>query len=818
MASSNGYSNGRKDENYSSRKLKSLPKELLQKGQNVYKLNLEKNRLKNIPEISRLPNLTELNLTRNEFAEFPVAIGELKHLVKLYINQNNIKSIPENIFPSLKKLQFLKMSTNRLDKLPQDIKTCESLTYLNLSNNNLKDLEPLVGLCGLKELYVEKNRLKVLPSSLFESQCLEKIKANGNPLRMPPEEVCAGGLKEIQNYFDMLKASSYTVCTVKTMFLGSTMAGKSTLSRSLKLGEPVAVDEADRTVGIEISEVERDGIQFRFWDFAGQEEYYLTHHAFITPQAFVILAIDLSTYDTENPESFKTKVRFWISNIQLKVPNAVVLLVGTHIDDCNEMEVQVKKEDIESKVKQMVSDRNYTLEQRKQNLEGNSDQANDIEQLVENQLTVLDLIPIDCTNSEDIRKLQEHISNFLNKKESPFKEETLPQYYKDVEIVIQEMLNQEDIPKHGITNQEEILHHFRESFVNSELDHEKLQSILKYLHRIGVIMWYMEIPALKDMVFVKPSFLISLFKAIVRHDLVSKMEAFSKKVLISEKALHKHRDVWIEDYMKRATLSNKAIRILMHKELEDLDIDDRDLTEEIVGTDETAGNILTLLQHFEVCLPTKQTAKLNPGAAEFCPNTKWEPKNVSMYEPNGACLFPNKLETTKEVTNMWGVDNLEDIHVHVYFSPEMPHGLFHRLVIRICSIYSTYWIEKDLCLFSCGNRRVLLKNHADAVDQFIEIRSKDSDLNTSKDIQKAWDMIKVIMTRLNELLQQWRGLYSYVHSPCRERGCSLFFEWDDWQEWLDPNTPTKFNMDPEEKITCPNGHTRRTELLFPVGI
>lgn len=211
------------------------------------------------------------------------------------MNQNNIKNIPETIFPSLKKLQFLKMSTNRLDKLPLDINKCESLTYLNLSNNNLKDLDPLVGLRGLKELYVEKNRLKALPSSLFETECLEKIKANGNPLRMPPEEVCTGGLKEIQSYFEMLKASSYNVCTVKTMFLGSTMAGKSTLSRSLRLGEPVTVREDDRTVGIEISEVDRDGIHFRLWDFAGQEEYYLTHHAFITPQAFVILAIDLST-------------------------------------------------------------------------------------------------------------------------------------------------------------------------------------------------------------------------------------------------------------------------------------------------------------------------------------------------------------------------------------------------------------------------------------------------------------------------------------------------------------------------------------------
>ena len=78
------------------------------------------------------------------------------------------------------------------------------------------------------------------------------------------------------------------------MFLGSSMAGKSTLSRSLRAGAPVRVEEDDRTEGIEICELELDGVRLLFWDFAGQEEYYLTHHVFITPRALVILAVDLA--------------------------------------------------------------------------------------------------------------------------------------------------------------------------------------------------------------------------------------------------------------------------------------------------------------------------------------------------------------------------------------------------------------------------------------------------------------------------------------------------------------------------------------------
>lgn len=279
-------------------RLKLLPADLLRKGKDVEKADLQKNKLKEVNKISCLSNLTELNLGRNELVEFPKEISELKQLVRLYMNQNNIKSIPENVFPSLKKLQFLKMNTNKLSQLPSDMNKCETLVYLNLSNNCLKEVQPLVGLGRLRELYVDNNKLTELPHALFQSH-LEKFKANNNPLRKPPEAVCVGGIKGIQSYFEMLEASSPTIRAIKTMFLGSSMAGKSTVCRSLRHQRPVEVAEDDRTVGIEIHHVfNANEVRFIFWDFAGQEEYYFTHHVFITPQAFVILAVDLSKYLT----------------------------------------------------------------------------------------------------------------------------------------------------------------------------------------------------------------------------------------------------------------------------------------------------------------------------------------------------------------------------------------------------------------------------------------------------------------------------------------------------------------------------------------
>lgn len=261
-------------------------------------LDLQRNKLKRVIGISKFINVIELNLSRNKIMQFSEEIRNLHKLEVLHMNQNNIRVIPEGIFTHLKNLKFLKLSSNCLAKLPSDINECTSLIYLDFSKNSLQDIHPLVGLPKLKELLLQNNQLCQLPSQLFDKDSckLTVFEAKGNPLRCPPEEVCAGGVMDIQNYFlqMMENPNTHSAWTVKTMFLGSSMAGKSTLCRSLREGMPVAVATKDRTEGIEISQLYTDGIRFLLWDFAGQEEYYLTHHVFITRRALVILAIDLS--------------------------------------------------------------------------------------------------------------------------------------------------------------------------------------------------------------------------------------------------------------------------------------------------------------------------------------------------------------------------------------------------------------------------------------------------------------------------------------------------------------------------------------------
>lgn len=280
--------------NLSTLRLRVLPPEVLQNN-NIESLNLDRNKLKHLTGISRLCKLKKVVLSKNDIVDFPKEIGNLIHLEKLDLNQNQIRVIPEGIFSCFSKLNHLRLNNNRLTGLPKDLAACSgSLQYLNLSNNCFRVVpEVVLELKRLQEFYIQNNLLHQLPAELFQELPLKMFKANGNPLREPPCEVCAGGIRQIISYFNQLQnCQAEEDRRVKTMFLGTSLAGKSTICKSLKQRRVVYMSEDERTVGIEISEFHLQGFTFLFWDFAGQLEYYMTHHLFITPQALVILVVN----------------------------------------------------------------------------------------------------------------------------------------------------------------------------------------------------------------------------------------------------------------------------------------------------------------------------------------------------------------------------------------------------------------------------------------------------------------------------------------------------------------------------------------------
>ncbi|XP_040521676.1 leucine-rich repeat and death domain-containing protein 1 isoform X2 [Gallus gallus] len=80
----------------------------------------------------------------------PDSIGELKYLVHLIANNNEISQLPKSI-TSLRNLQHLDLSENRLRYLPAGLRHLYLLKDINFDGNSL--FEPLQDVCKGKQLH-----------------------------------------------------------------------------------------------------------------------------------------------------------------------------------------------------------------------------------------------------------------------------------------------------------------------------------------------------------------------------------------------------------------------------------------------------------------------------------------------------------------------------------------------------------------------------------------------------------------------------------------------------------------------------------------
>nr|XP_031360800.1 malignant fibrous histiocytoma-amplified sequence 1-like [Lonchura striata domestica] len=797
--------------NLSTQRLRVLPLTVLSNS-TLESLDLDRNKLRRITGISKLCNLKSLILSKNEFVDFPSEIQSLVCLERLELNQNQIRIIPEGVFSHLSRLKHLRLNNNRLCALPRDLAACGgSLQYLNISNNLFRTFpQPVLQLARLQEFHVQNNALRQLPRELFQGQSLKMFKASGNPLREPPTEVCAGGIQQIRNYFDQLQHGlGQEDKRVKTMFLGASLAGKSTICRSLKQGQSKLVPKEERTVGIEISEFQMEDFTFLFWDFAGQLEYYMTHHVFITPQALVILVVNLHMYQT-NDKIFKELVGFWINNLSMRVPNSVVLPVGTHVDCCQEQEVAEKTCDIMARITAMLAERKSTLAHFIDNLEGSEepkfyvDQWERLKEMESCTLTILNLVAVNCTDHRDIRKLKAIILKHV-KNEELFPEvvRVLPPVYRQVEAAIVDIAQSEEMAEHGMMDLQYLLSKLSQCEHLASLDRELLQDILRYLHRIGLVVWYEEIKHLENTVFLQPTFLITMFKLLVRHQLVQQLESISVETLIGEHATIRDRANWVWTFKSKAMLCHQAVRALVKHQL--CSEGRWDVFEEIMGhkPHRGRGKLFSLLEHFELCLEVKHTEALNPQAREFVPGKPWETtrsQGVSWY------LFPTYLNQTEEVSGFWGGDHPEDLHIRAYFSPEIPEGFFQRLLVKACSFYSTHWVAKVTCLLVCNGKPLLIKENNQRAYSYLELRSRKPSERTG--FQFAWDFLVAVVLIIQKLAEEWPGLHVCVKAPCRTSGCPAEFLWPDMD-----GTGATTKEDVKTCGTC--GHCFGAELLLP---
>lgn len=153
-------------------------------------LNLTFNKIAEIPEsISKLISLTDLNLSGNYLKEISKGITNLKCLTNLYLSKNQIKKIPDDIH-KLASLKYLILSDNELDEISRNIEHLPSLRYLNISNNKLKSIPgSIINLKSLVELKISDNELLEVPDTIINLKTLERLDLSNNHLISLPKNI-----------------------------------------------------------------------------------------------------------------------------------------------------------------------------------------------------------------------------------------------------------------------------------------------------------------------------------------------------------------------------------------------------------------------------------------------------------------------------------------------------------------------------------------------------------------------------------------------------------------------------------------------------
>lgn len=109
----------------------------LQNPDKVFRLNLSKTRMKEIPaDVFKFKNLRELDMSRNKIDSIPAAIGELTNLVSLNISNNDLELLPDEI-GKLSALKTLNLNRNKIVALPKTIGDLSNLELLELWDNEL---------------------------------------------------------------------------------------------------------------------------------------------------------------------------------------------------------------------------------------------------------------------------------------------------------------------------------------------------------------------------------------------------------------------------------------------------------------------------------------------------------------------------------------------------------------------------------------------------------------------------------------------------------------------------------------------------------
>lgn len=188
------------------RSLITIPITLYTKSTEIISLNLSRNLALDVPKdfIQGCINLREIKYTSNEAWRLPASFSLASRLTYLDISNNLLEQLEHAELHKLQGLVSLKMANNKLTRLPSYFGNFPSLRSLNISSNNFSELpEFLCNLKSLVDLDISFNKITELPH-IGRLRTLERLWVTNNSIRGPLGETFRSlvNLKEVDARFN----------------------------------------------------------------------------------------------------------------------------------------------------------------------------------------------------------------------------------------------------------------------------------------------------------------------------------------------------------------------------------------------------------------------------------------------------------------------------------------------------------------------------------------------------------------------------------------------------------------------------------------